>query len=123
MKRSHSVALCCIFALVFSQGCLSVQSQKLAAGKKFTNVQGQPVSLVTGRDYEVRWLFIPIHRMEDTARLQTSMESKGTADGGNAFHLLNAGYSEIPIWMFPPYFLFPMPAKEIYLIGVSTKVP
>jgi hypothetical protein len=123
MKRLCLIALSCVCAMVLCQGCMSVMSQKLAPGTQFANIQGRSVSLVTGTDTEVRWLFIPVHSMKDTARLQAKMAERIAEDGGSKMHLLNASYAEIPLWAIPPYCLFPMPAKTISFTGVGTTVP
>ena len=102
------------------QGCTSVSSQKLSPGSQFTNVKGKPKVMVTGQSMEVRWLFIPIVRMADTDKLETMMKYKARKEGGSEMHILNGNCSNIPIWMIPPYCLFPMPAKTINYTAIGT---
>jgi hypothetical protein len=122
--KIHALRWTGFFLLVaLVQGCTSVASQKLSPGTRFTNVEGNPTVMVTGQSMEVRWLFIPIVRMADTTKLETMMMDKVHSAGGSGMHILNGSCAEIPIWMIPPYCLFPMPAKAINYTAIGTKTP
>ena len=110
----------CVSLVALLQGCTSVSSQKLSKNSQFTNVKGKPKVMVTGQSMEVRWLFIPIVRMADTAKLETMMKHEARKEGGSEMHILNGSCANIPIWMIPPYCLFPMPAKTINYTAIST---